>query len=66
MATRSCKCGWVILALLGFRGGSDSEESVYNVGELGLIPGLEDPPGEGNGYPHQYSYLENSMDSGTR
>ena len=66
MATPSCKCGWVILSLLGFPGGSGSEESVCNAGELGLIPGLEDPPGEGNGYPHQYSYLKNSMDSGTR
>ena len=24
--------------------------------------GWEDPPGEGNGYPLQYSFLENSMD----
>ena len=27
-----------------------------------MIPGLEDSPGEGKGYPLQYSGLENSMD----
>ena len=31
---------------------------------LGLIPGLERYPGEGNGYPLQYSCLENFMDKG--
>ena len=31
---------------------------------LGSIPGLERYPGEGNGYPLQYSCLENSMDRG--
>ena len=31
-------------------------------GDLGLIPGLERFPGEGNSYPLQYSGLENSMD----
>ena len=30
--------------------------------DLGLIPGLERSPGEGRGYPFQYSGLENSMD----
>ena len=32
--------------------------------EVGLIPGLERSPGEGNGNPLQYSCLENSMDRG--
>ena len=32
------------------------------VGNLGSIPGLGRSPGEGNGYPLQYSGLENSMD----
>ena len=31
---------------------------------LGLIPGSGRSPGEGNGYPLQYSCLENSMDRG--
>ena len=38
--------------------GSDGKESVYNARDLASIPG------EGNGYPHQYSGLENSMDRG--
>jgi len=37
-------------------------ESACNAGNLGLIPGLGRSPGEGNGYPLQYSCLENSMD----
>ena len=46
----------------GFPGGSDGKESAYNVGDLGSIPGFGRSPGEGNGYPLQYSGLENSMD----
>ena len=47
---------------MGFPGGSADKESACNVGDLGLIPGLGRSPGEGNGYPLQYSGLENSMD----
>ena len=36
--------------------------SACSVGDLGLIPGLGRSPGEGKGYPLQYSGLENSMD----
>ena len=32
------------------------------VEDLGSIPGLGGSPGEGKGYPFQYSGLENSMD----
>ena len=35
-----------------------------NAGDLDLIPGSGRSPGEGNGYPLQYSCLENSMDRG--
>ena len=38
--------------------------SAYNVGDLGLIPGLGRSPGEANGTPLQYSCLENPMDGG--
>ena len=38
------------------------KESTCNAGDLGLIPGLGKSPGEGKGYPLQYSGLENSMD----
>ena len=48
--------------LLGFPGGSAGKESACNVGDLGSIPGLGRSPGEGKGYPLQYSGLENSMD----
>ena len=47
---------------LGFPHGSAGKESVCNVGDLDLIPGLERSPGEGKGYPLQYSGLENPMD----
>ena len=42
--------------------GLDRKESTYNVGDLGLIPGLGRSLGEGHGYPLQYSCLENLMD----
>ena len=41
-------------------GGSDSKESAYNAGDLGSVPGLRRSPGERNGYPLQYSCLEDS------
>ena len=49
---------------MGFPGGSDGKEYACNAGDLGLIPRLGKSPGEGNGNPLQYSYLENSMDRG--
>ena len=50
--------------VMDFPGGSDGKVSVYNAGDLGLIPGLGRFPGEGNGNPLQYSCLENPMDGG--
>ena len=47
---------------MAFPGGSDSKESICNVGDLGSITGLGRSPREGNSYPLQYSGLENSMD----
>ena len=46
--------------LKGFPDGSDGKESVCNVGDPGLIPGLGRSPGEKNGNPLQYSCLEKS------
>ena len=46
-------------------GGSDGKESVHSVGKTGSIPRLGKFPGEGNGYPLQYSCLGNAMDRGT-
>ena len=51
---------------MGFPGGSDSEESACDAGDLGLIPGSGRSPGEGHGNPLQYSCLENPMDRGAR
>ena len=35
-----------------------------SAGDVGSVPGSGRSPGEGNGKPLQYSYLENSMDRG--
>ena len=47
---------------MDFPGGSDGKESTCNTGDPGSIPGLGRSPGEGNGYPLQYSCLEDSTD----
>ena len=47
--------------LMGFPCGSAGKESACNVGDLSSISGLGRSPGEGKGYPLQYSGLENSM-----
>ena len=49
---------------LGFPGGSGGKESTCNAGDPGSIFGSGRTPGEGNGYPLQYSCLENSLDRG--
>ena len=46
-----------------FPGGSEGKEPTCNVGDLGLISGLERSPGEQKGYPLQYSVLDNFMGS---
>ena len=50
--------------LQDFPGDSDGKVSVYNAGDLGLVPGWGRFPGEGNGNPLQHSCLENPMDRG--
>ena len=45
-------------------GGSGGQDSAYNAGDPGSVPGLGRSPGERNGYPLQYSCLENSRDRG--
>ena len=52
--------GWIPTPVfMGFSGGSEGTESTFNVGNLGLIPGLGRSPGGGHDNPLQYSYLEN-------
>ena len=46
----------------GLSDSSGGKESACSTGDLGSIPGLGKSPGEGKGYPLQYSGLENSMD----
>ena len=47
---------------LGFPCGSVCKEYTCNAGLLGSIPGLGRSPGEGTGYPLQYSGLDSSVD----
>ena len=49
---------------MGFPSGSDSKESTCNAGGSSSILGSGRSPGEGIGYPLQYSCLENPMDRG--
>ena len=46
-----------------FLGGANGKEpTTEDTRNMGLIPGLERSPGDGNGYLLQYSGMENSMD----
>ena len=50
---------------MGFPGGSEAKESACNAGNVGLIPGREDPlEKEIAGNHSSYSGLEDPMDSG--
>ena len=49
---------------MGFTGGLDGKESTHNAGDPGLIPESGRSPGEENGNPLQYSFLENPTDRG--
>ena len=53
-----------VWASLAAQMGEKLPASARTTGDLGLIPGSERSPGEGNGYPIQYSGLENPMDRG--
>ena len=53
-----CEC------LVGFSSSSAGKESACNAADPGSIPGSGSSPGEGIGYPLQYSCLENPMDRG--
>ena len=53
-----------LITYLGFPGGSVGKESACSAGDPGFFSGSGRSLGEGNGYPLQYSCLENSMDRG--
>ena len=62
MLAAESKRKYISLVLLqSFPGGSDGKESACNAEEPGSITGLGRYHGEGNGYPLQYTCLENSM-----
>ena len=52
----------ILFIIISFPHGSDDRESACNAGDPGSTPALGRSPGEGNGYPFQYSGLENSLD----
>ena len=62
--TETQKKNKILFENRGFSGGSNSKESACNAGDPDLLPGLGRSPGEGDGYPLQYSCLENPMDKG--
>ena len=45
-------------------GGSEVKNPPENAGDKGSVPGSGRSPGERTGCPLQYSFLENSMNSG--
>ena len=47
-----------------FPGGLEGKAPVLSAGDQGSIPGLGSSPGEGNGNPLQYTFLENPMNRG--
>ena len=56
-------CSYSYFSAMGFPCGPAGKKSACHTGDLGSIPGLGRSPGEGKGYPLQYSGLKNSMDS---
>ena len=62
IASAICPSSQLFLIYRGFPGCSAGKESTCNAGDLGSIPGLGRSPGEGTGYPLQYSGLKNFMD----
>ena len=61
---RNLKYDSDIYSMMDFPGGSDAKESACNAGDPASIPGSGRSSGEENGYPFQYSRLENSIDRG--
>ena len=51
----------IVTLNMGFPGGSAVKESAFSAGDLDSVPELGRSPGEGKGYPLQYSDLENFM-----
>ena len=54
----------IYIGVYTIHGGSVVRKSACNAGDAGFIPEPGRSPGEGNGNPLQYAFLENSMDRG--
>ena len=63
--TESYSTVCICVCVMPFPGCSAVKNLPANAGDTGSIAGLGRSPGEGNGYPLQYSGLENPMDRGT-
>ena len=61
MFIQSTHIYWELFMYMCFPSDSDGKESAFSARDLGLITGWGRSPGEGNGYPLQYSCLEKSM-----
>ena len=59
---RVIACVFPAVVCMYFQGGSMVKNLPAKAGDMGLIPGLGEYPGEDNGNPLQYSCLGNSMD----
>ena len=61
---RSYECAYMNIDIyhVGFPSGTLVKNPLANAGDSGSILGQGRSPGEGNGYPLQYSHLENPMD----
>ena len=64
MCSEKGKKRWPLLQVLVAQMVKKKKTIACNAGDPGSIPGLGRFPGEGNGYPLQYSSLENSMETG--
>ena len=58
--TTQQSCSYIFTKGVGFPRSSAGKESACNAGDPRSIPGSRRSPGEGKGYPFQYSGLENS------
>ena len=68
VSPRHCWYGTVRVVSWGFPGGTSAKEHTcqgkWGTTDVGSVPGLGKSPAVGNGYPLQYSCLENLMDRG--
>ena len=62
--TKNARMETMLWGFLGVSDGLKKKKTACNAGDLGLISGSGESPGEGNGYPLQYSCLKNCLGRG--